>query len=154
LTRDYAAEVIGLRLEVFDWLTAKNDPQIDRNPAGYLISSIRKQYPVPKGFVSSADRQRKQDARNDKARQADDERRRRLDQAAREREERRKIDAFWNAMTPQAQAAFDLTAQAEADPESRQLLEGSMRKFGIKAIRDQSILKRLRDRGDLPRVDT
>ena len=153
LTRDYAAEVIGLRLEVFDWLTAKNDPQINRNPAGYLISSIRKQYPIPKGFVSSADRQRKHDAKSQKARQADDERLRKLNRAAREREERRKIDAYWNAMTPQAQAAFDLTAQAEADPETRQLLEGSMRKFGIKAIRDRAILKQLRDQGELPHVE-
>ena len=156
--RETAAELIGVhpaetirrKLEVFDWLAAKDDKRVAKNPPGYLLTSIIKDYPTPKGFVPAAERQKQQEAKQARERQAAEERRRKQDQDAREREDRQKIEAHWSGMTPQEQAAFDAAAQAEADPEMQELLHGSMRKFGVKAVRDQAIVRLLRAKDELP----
>lgn len=150
LTGRFAAELIENKIEVFDWMMAKQDSRVAKSPAGYLVKSIEDDYAAPKGMISKAERQQRDEAKQAKERQAAEERRRKQEQDAREGEERRKIEAYWNALTTQEQAAFDATAQAEADPESLKLLTGPMRKFGAKVIRDQRIVKLLRQAGELP----
>jgi Replication initiator protein A len=54
LSRDFLAEAVSLKLEVFDWLMAKKDKRISKNPAGYLAKSIRDDFAIPKGFKSKA----------------------------------------------------------------------------------------------------
>ena len=152
LVHEHPADAIRHKLEVFDWLTSKDDKRVGKNPPGYLLTSIAKDYPAPKGFVSEAERQRQQEAKQAKERQAADKRRREQEKDARDREERRKIEAFWNAMTPEDQAAFDATAQAEADPEMLKSLVGPMKKMGIRIIRDNHIAKLLRAQGELAAV--
>jgi hypothetical protein len=112
-----------------------------------LISTIRQGYQRPQGFDSAADMAQRQALKDAEARQSDEARRRTLNEAAGEREDRRRALDYWNAMTPEAQAAFDLAAQAEADPESRALLAGSMRRLAVKTIRHQALLRRMRDDG-------
>ena len=41
------------KLEVFDWLVKNEDKRVGKNPAGYLVSSIRADYQVPGEFASS-----------------------------------------------------------------------------------------------------
>jgi hypothetical protein len=41
------------KLEVFDWLLKNEDKRIGKNPAGYLVSSIRSDYPTPCDFTAS-----------------------------------------------------------------------------------------------------
>ena len=43
-------EAIEDRLAVFDVLVAANDPRVSRNPAGYLVASIRKNYATPRSL--------------------------------------------------------------------------------------------------------
>ena len=57
LVRDFPAEAIGLKLEVFDWLIGKKDKRVSKNPAGYLAKSIRDDFATPKGFKSKAMRE-------------------------------------------------------------------------------------------------
>ncbi|MCC7086529.1 MAG: replication initiator protein A [Pirellulales bacterium] len=47
LVRDFPAETINAKLNVFDRLAARRDARISKNPAGYLVESIRKDYTPP-----------------------------------------------------------------------------------------------------------
>ena len=49
LVRDYPAELIEAKLQVFDQLAGRRDARISKNPAGYLVQSIRKDYVPPAG---------------------------------------------------------------------------------------------------------
>lgn len=66
LARDFAADLITAKVEVFDWMMAKNDRRASKNPPGYLAKSIRDDFAVPKGFRSpaqlEADRQTAEEA--------------------------------------------------------------------------------------------
>jgi Replication initiator protein A len=50
LARDFPAEKVALKLEVFDWLMAKKDKRVSKNPPGYLAKSIREDFKPPQGF--------------------------------------------------------------------------------------------------------
>jgi hypothetical protein len=52
LHRTFPAEAVSMKLEVFDWLMAKKDKRISKNPAGYLAKSIRDDFATPQGFKS------------------------------------------------------------------------------------------------------
>ena len=38
---------IRTKIEVFDWLLRNEDKRVGKNPAGYLVASIRSDYTVP-----------------------------------------------------------------------------------------------------------
>jgi hypothetical protein len=50
LVRDYSAEMIEAKLQVFDRLAGRRDARMSKNPAGYLVESIRKDYAAPAEF--------------------------------------------------------------------------------------------------------
>ena len=50
LARDFPPEVIRAKLDVFDQLCERQDRRISRNPAGYLVKSIRENYLPPAGL--------------------------------------------------------------------------------------------------------
>lgn len=54
LVRDYPAELIEAKVQVFDQLTARRDARISKNPAGYLVESIRKDYAPPARLQKTA----------------------------------------------------------------------------------------------------
>ncbi len=149
----HPADIIAAKVEVFDWLTEKQDQRVAKSPAGYLVKSITDDYAEPKGFVSQAERQRRQEIQQVKEREAVEARRRKREQEARDRAERQAIAAYWDALTPEQQATLDADARAEADPEMRKLTEGPMKRFGLKAIRDPYILKRLRSQEERPSAE-
>ena len=60
------ANSITTKLEVFDWLHARNDKRIQKNPAGYLVESIRQNYAVPKGFEAPNQRAQRLQAEQEK----------------------------------------------------------------------------------------
>jgi hypothetical protein len=144
------ADAVRHKLEVFDWLTSKADKRVAKNPAGYLISSIAKDYVVPKGFVPAAERQNQRDAVQSRESRATEERRRKREQEDRDQAEQRAIEAYWDALTQREQADLDAMAQAEGDPELLKLFRGPLKKLGVKAIRDRHIAGMLRLKGDLP----
>ena len=49
---------IRTKIEVFDWLLRNEDKRVGKNPAGYLVASIRSDYQVPGDYRSQAPRSR------------------------------------------------------------------------------------------------
>jgi hypothetical protein len=47
---------VGTKLEVFDWLVKNKDKRVGKNPAGYLVASIRSDYQAPTDFASAETR--------------------------------------------------------------------------------------------------
>ena len=62
LVRQHAEEKIRAQIERLDWLAAKKPEKIDE-PAAYLVAAIKNDYAAPKGFVSKAERQRREEAK-------------------------------------------------------------------------------------------
>ena len=46
----FSLERIKRQIEAYDWLAQRNDIRVSRNPAGFLVASIKADYSMPKGF--------------------------------------------------------------------------------------------------------
>jgi Replication initiator protein A len=123
LAREYPAEVIAGKVEVFDWLAAKGDKRIAKSPAGYLVKSIEEDYAVPQGFVSPAERRRREEARRAQEREKAEQQRREREQAARDAAQRQAVDAYLKRLTPAERQALEAEVLARADAEARQCYE-------------------------------
>ncbi|MBV8230790.1 MAG: hypothetical protein JO329_12455, partial [Planctomycetaceae bacterium] len=111
LVRAHPERVAG-KLEVFDRLVEAKDKRIAKNPAGFLVKSIAEDYPPPPE-LERARRATAERATRDAAEQANRE------ATAREREERDRVRAYWEALPPERQVALDAAALAEAAPADR-----------------------------------
>ncbi|WP_165250286.1 replication initiator protein A [Paludisphaera soli] len=54
LVAEHPAGRILTKVEVFDWLIRNEDKRVGKNPAGYLVASIRSDYQEPNDFKSAA----------------------------------------------------------------------------------------------------
>jgi hypothetical protein len=54
LVDGYPHSRINTKIEVFDWLMRNEDKRVGKNPAGYLIASIRSDYNVPGDYQGHA----------------------------------------------------------------------------------------------------
>jgi hypothetical protein len=143
LVRDHTEEKITAQMERIDWLAEKKPEKID-DPAAYLVGAIKNDYAAPKGFVSKAERERRQEAKRQAEQKAAEERRRKQEEEARERAERRAIDAYWESLTPQQQAELQAQADAQADPESLKLETGPFKRLGQQVRRNEYIRRILK----------
>lgn len=55
LVERYAPELIRAKVAIFDWMAHRQDKRLAKNPAGYLVSSIREDYQAPEGYVPPDD---------------------------------------------------------------------------------------------------
>ena len=140
LVREHTEEKIVAQMERLDWLVEKNPGKIT-DPAAYLVQAIKNDYAAPKGFVSIAERQRRQEARQAKERQAAENSRRQKDQEQRERADREKADAYLKRLTPAERAVLEAEAIAQASPDTKQNLESP----GMARFRDALMLGMLRE---------
>ncbi len=105
LVNAHSTSKIQEKLELFDWLKSRNDDRISRNPAGWLVEAIKKDYSTPPDFKTKA--QREEEARHkQEADQARAAQRRAEEQAAEQDrvEEQRLRDRWeetWRAMPPE-----------------------------------------------------
>ena len=121
VTAKVAAELVGshppgrvrTKIEVFDWLVKNEDPRVGKNPAGYLVASIRSDYRAPGDYATNA---AKAAEAGRKAKEKDEERARAEAEAAsaaaaaaREAE----LRARWEAL-PAAERE-EITARVKAD---------------------------------------
>lgn len=88
LARAHPASRIRPKLDVFDWLSRRDDPRIARNPAGYLVRSIQQDYSAPKGYESDLRRQAERDRLLEKERTE-------TERQARREAERRRFEERW-----------------------------------------------------------
>jgi len=145
LVRDYPEDKVRVQIERVDWLIEKKPEKI-AEPAAYLVQAIKSDYAAPKGFISAAERQRRQEARQAREREAAEERRRQQEEEARERAMLKAINAHWASLTPEQQAELDAASIAQADPDTLAMEKGPMRDTFQRIRRDQYIRQLLGSR--------
>lgn len=116
LAARHPADAVRVQVEAFDWLDATKDRRLGRNPAGYLVQSIRDDYAAPPGFESAADRARRAEAERQARRREAEQHRLRKAERAREAAEHAQVTKYWNALGPAEQARLEADALAGADP--------------------------------------
>ena len=148
IVRQFAAEAVGAKLEVFDWLSRRNDRRLRVNPAGYLVDSIRKDYAPPQGFESSAARTRRQETHREVAQETEERYRLKVNAEARARAERDAIEDYWRSLTAEQQSRLDADALALADRESWETCKNkpALAKMFRRNLRQEKIRKLLRER--------
>ncbi|WP_169979047.1 replication initiator protein A [Tautonia rosea] len=117
LAEKYPAESIARQMEALDWLVAREDRRIRLSPAGYLVEAIRKDYALPRGFATRAERETKRREAEDLFSQAHQDRLRERERVSQERAARQAIDGYWEALSPDDRAQIDAQALDAADPE-------------------------------------
>jgi hypothetical protein len=126
LARDHCEEKIAAQIERVDWLAGKKPEKVE-DPAAYLVGAIKGDYAAPKGFVSEAERQCREEARQAKERQAAEERRRRRRDDARQDAERRAVAAYRESLTAEQAARLEADALARASADLRRAYETAAR---------------------------
>ena len=144
LVQQHPADIIQAKLEVFDWLAEKQDKRVAKSPAGYLVKSIEDDYAAPKGFVSKAERQRQQEAKQVKERTAAEERRRKQQEDAQEQAKQKRDAAYWESLTPEQQAELDDASIAQADPATLETEKGPF-KATMQRLRRNAYIRQLLD---------
>ena len=147
LVAEHAEEKIRQQIEILDWrLSGKKADKID-DPAAWLVSAIKSPtgHAVPKGFVSAAERQRREDAKQAKAREAAEARRRKEQEEAAERAKQQRDATYWESLTPQQQAALDAASRDAADPDALAQEKGPL-KATMQRIRRNAYIRELLDR--------
>jgi hypothetical protein len=116
LVLTYPEDQIQAKLEAFDWLIAKKDKRVSKNPAGYLAESIRKNYSPPRGFESKAEKERRLAAEAEKRSKVEAAKRQaETEQRAREEAEESRITAYWDSLSPAEQEALKSEALEQRD---------------------------------------
>lgn len=150
LMQRHPAEFIELKMDVFDWLTEKQDKRVAKSPAGYLVKSIDDDYAVPKGFLSKAGRQQQQEAQQAKERSAAEDRRRKQREGADQQKEKQAILDHWAGLTPEQQATLQAAADAQADPGELARETGPLKSLGQTIRRHDYIRQFLRSQQNVP----
>jgi Replication initiator protein A len=121
VTPKTAAELVGthpgsriqIKLEVFDWLVRNQDKRVGKNPAGYLVASIRSDYRVPGDFTPAAAAARTAAARQ-AAEEGERERRRRArDEADRAKAREADLRTRWDELPAAERDAILAQVKAE-----------------------------------------
>ena len=148
LVSHHSEEKIRAQMERLDWLLEKKPDKIEE-PAAYLVQAIKNDFAAPKGFVSKAERQRREEARRAKERKAAEEHRRKHEENARQQAEQAAVQAYWKSLTPEAQAELEAAALAQAGPETITIEDGplheSLRRLSQHRRRDDYIRQLLQD---------
>ena len=146
LVRQHGEAAVTVQVEHLEWQIEKKPGKI-ADPAAWLVSAIKTGHAAPRGFVSKAERRRREDAKQAKEREAAEIRRRKREQEARERAERQAIDAYWESLTKEQQAETEELAMAQATDDER---HGPMARFFKTSFRHRTIKARLQAEGKLP----
>ena len=116
LVRVHGEEKIRAQVEHLDWLTETKPGKV-ADPAAWLVAAIRNGHAAPKGFVSRAERQRREEARQAQEREKAEQRRRQREQEARDRAIREEVDAYLKRLTPAERKALEAEVLARAGAE-------------------------------------
>jgi len=115
LVAQHGDVVVKEKIEFHDWLLRNKDSRIGKNPAGFLVASIRGNYPLPKGFETEEMRQGKlQKAAEKKRRETEHEKIRAERENAEKEAERRIVDEFMASLgSDEARQSFEEEAVRE-----------------------------------------
>jgi hypothetical protein len=104
---------VRAKLEVFDWLVQNGDPRVAKNPAGYLVASIRSDYSDPAGYAAKAAAAARREAER---RAAEAERRKKAEEEAAARQAAQReadLRKRWDALTPGQRETITARMRAE-----------------------------------------
>lgn len=104
LVESHPATRIRTKLEVFDWLQRNEDKRVGRNPAGYLVASIRADYQAPGDFQNAGAKAKAREAEQ----QAEEAKRR-------EKKQARQAELRAEARQAELRAAWERLPEAERD---------------------------------------
>ena len=153
LVRQHGEAVVTVQVEHLEWQIEKKPGKI-ADPAAWLVSAIKTNHAAPRGFVSRAERQRREEAKQAKERQAAAERRRKHEEEAEARRQRELVAGYWDGLTKEQQAEHEAAALAQADAEDLKLIGvGPMKRIGLTIIRDKHTVRVLREQGKMPPGD-
>jgi hypothetical protein len=111
LVAEYPEGQVAAQVEHFDWLKTKHPKKVKENPGGFLASAIRDDYARPKGFVTKAERaKRDEQVRAREAKQKQAEETQRKQEAATVEAENQAFSDFWEALPEGEQEAFKADA--------------------------------------------
>ncbi len=147
LARRFPPVQIQAQLEVFDWLVARQDPKVSRNPPGFLVRAIQGGYVPPRDFVSRAEQARREQAvAGRQQRCAERQRQRQARAAAKEAERQAAIAGFWQSVPEGERTRLETEALAQASGLQRALLRrgGSAAAACRTALLEGYVLRRLR----------
>ena len=149
----FPAEEIRAQLEVFDWLVARQDPKVSRNPPGFLVRAIQGSYAPPRDFVRPAERAQQATAAAERQRRGEARSCQRSERAAaKEAEQQRVIAGFWQSLSAEARTGAEVEALAAASALQRTLMGqgGSAAVACRTALLDGYVLRRLGTGGPSP----
>ncbi len=156
LIRTYGEVKVQQQIEILEWRLAGKQANKIIDPAAFLVGAIRSEsgYAAPKGFVSRAERQRKEEAKATKANAIADEARRQASSNAQQRAERARVATYWDSLSTKQQADLDTYVIANASPETQQNLNGKMGKLGLQILREEHITTLLKQESELSTSST
>jgi hypothetical protein len=114
LVDTHGSERVQTKIDVFDWLLKNDDRRVGKNPAGYLVASIRADYQAPVDYHAQA-AQAKALEETTKRAMAEDARRQ-VEQASAERDEQAReaqLRAAWDGLSEVDRDAIRATVRAE-----------------------------------------
>jgi hypothetical protein len=126
LGQKYPAEYIKGKIESFDWRMTQ--PKPPKKSTGFLVKSIVDDYATDPSFVSTAERERRAEAKRQKENDDAENRRRKQEVEKQERELAERVKSRRQSLTPQQLAQLEADAIAQASEEMRQSLNGSVAK--------------------------
>jgi len=142
--KSHSPERIKAQLEVFDWIVFQKDPKVSRNPAGFLISSIRNEYAPPKGYISREERVRREAQASERKRK-EEERAAVLaaQEEARKNQQEQAVERFWTAFSDPERERLMAEALDQASEVERQVMErgGAFASAAKKSLLDTYALK-------------
>lgn len=113
LASEFDAQRIAEKVEVFDWLVRRKDRKVSRNPAGYLVRSIRDDYAAPAGFEPESERAR----RAEEVRRAEQEKAEAEAEAqAREAARLARVRAYWEGLPLSTRENLESEALRSGNP--------------------------------------
>ena len=148
--RKYPAEEVRTQVEVLDWLVARKDTKVSRNPPGFLLSAIHGSYATPPGFVGSAEKARREQENRTRLELAAQRQNRREEREQRREQKRQQAVAQFLEQLP-SDERFQLEHQAvmSAPPLQRSLIEqgGSLSEAARRLAIDNHVSRLINDSG-------
>ena len=115
LVETHSPARIRTKLEVFDWLLRNEDRRVGKNPAGYLVVSIRSDYQAPSDYQTrggdtkpAADKAKRLNAAAQAQRRASEE-----DQDQRDKAREARLRAAWERLTEAEREAIRAAVKAQ-----------------------------------------
>lgn len=119
----FTPERIRTQLEVFDWLLSQHDPKVSRNPAGFLISSIKSEYAPPKAFVGREEQARRAAQAAERKERAEERARAKAEQEnAKQTARETAIRNFWASFSDEERKRLEAEAWEAANNLQRELI--------------------------------